>query len=564
MLQQCRTSSLVAGAMALLFSGVSAAEQCPKGEQPLEFRFFTDNNSWKDNGWILECDSKEGDRDLVWSIPIGSIEKASHTEVIREAACVPDKSTCTLNIFDAGSDGLQGSKNGKPGDTSFAGWFALLHGATTVATYKSLEDTEFSELTYCVGPDCDQEPQEVHKDCEDIVYLAMQLDNNPTDTSYQLVCGGEKKDVFDKQLIWNGNGFTEAGAFVEEETCLPKNACCEFIVVDGNSNGLTESVKKTRNSDGVQSSGYIYLEMNFDPVLEYDGSTGEEFGVLTKRFNCAADNDDKKKKKEEKDEEIKATAVVDAPESDYPNDEEDIKVGNNVEGVFDPEQEQVETAKDASKDEVFINADSTLGPSGTFPPTTEDWVSDDDYQNFNDDGSGFGSFEHDVGLGTEEPTIWASGTNAPISNDFSEDNAEDYWPRESWDLYDDVVDEGEDDTTWASIDDYILALEGQNEVESLIKDLDDHTIKLPTDYEAANMLNAQPVYADRTVGLTKNAKILIGVLVPLFLLWSIGLVACYYYGPKEEDKGGEDASKDEKGTTGDGESGASISEDSVV
>jgi hypothetical protein len=191
MMNRSKMPSLVTGAMVLLFSCATVAQQCPSGEQPLEFRFFTDNNSWKDNGWVLECDYEDENRELLWSVPIGSLEFQDRTEVIREAACVPDKATCYLNIFDAKGDGLQGNKNGDPSTNSFAGWFAFLHGATTVATYKNLEDPKFSELTYCVGPKCDQKPQEIQADdadCQEIVYLAMQLDNNPQDTSYQGWC----------------------------------------------------------------------------------------------------------------------------------------------------------------------------------------------------------------------------------------------------------------------------------------------------------------------------------------------------------------------------------------
>ena len=534
MMNRSKMPSLVTGAMVLLFSCATVAQQCPSGEQPLEFRFFTDNNSWKDNGWVLECDYEDENRELLWSVPIGSLEFQDRTEVIREAACVPDKATCYLNIFDAKGDGLQGNKNGDPSTNSFAGWFAFLHGATTVATYKNLEDPKFSELTYCVGPKCDQKPQEIQADdadCQEIVYLAMQLDNNPQDTSYQLVCGEDKK------VIWDGRDFTRAGAFVEEETCLPKDACCEFIVVDGNSNGLIETVDVASSADGTVPKGFIYLENNYEPVLSYDGNTGETFGVLTKKFACAADKTT-----------IKA-------------DEEDDKEIIATEGVNAPEEESVENVEDFFGD--FTNGDNLdevfgdFNGLGTSAPTSENWVSDDDFQNFNDDGKGFGKFQDDfVGLTddvfkTDQPTIWSS-TFVPTASSTDRDDL---------DLFDDVVDV--DDTAWAQTDDQV---DGMSEIDGMIQDLIDNSPKLPSDPNAALLLNGQPVYTDRKAGLNRNVKITIGVLVPLFLLWTLGLISYYFrekiWGSSNDDDDDAVFEKDNV-TTGDAVSDESQSDGSV-
>uniref|UniRef100_A0A6U9Z0Q7 Uncharacterized protein n=1 Tax=Pseudo-nitzschia australis TaxID=44445 RepID=A0A6U9Z0Q7_9STRA len=273
--------------LSFLSSGVAAAiETCQNNnEQPLEFRFFTDNNSWKDNGWTLDCQYEDSSQKLLWETPIGFINREKQTEVIREAACVPDSATCTLRIYDASGDGLQGGNADSDGE-AYTGWFAFLHGATTVGTYKSVEDPAFHELTYCVGPNCNKAPQEVQtndEDCQDIVYLAMQLDNRPQDTTYQLICGS------DSEVVWDGKDFTEAGAYVEEETCLPKDACCQFVVTDSDTNGLTAPVDVNASSSS-RAMGYIYLERNYEPVLEYDGNTGQEFDVLSKTFgSCSAD-----------------------------------------------------------------------------------------------------------------------------------------------------------------------------------------------------------------------------------------------------------------------------------
>ena len=526
MLHRSRIASLAAGAMVLLSSGASAFEQCPVGEQALEFRFFTDSSSWKDNGWILECDNADNQKQLVWSIPIGAIDKASHTQVIREAACVPDTSTCSLKILDASGDGLKGDNSE---GNSFVGWFALLHGATTVATYKSVETPEFSELTYCVGPNCDQEPQEVHdEDCEDIVYLAMQLDNNPTETSYQLVCGGEGDGLFDKKVVWNGSGFTQPGAFVEEETCLPKNACCEFIVIDGTSNGLTSAIPQASRTSGSKAKGFIYLEKNFKPVLEYDGSTGEEFGVLTKRFACAADN------------QPETPSVEVAEEEVVPQEEEVVVIGDLVDGVFEPEDE-VSTVSDIPN----FNDEYGFVGQKTYAPTSEDWVSDDDYQNFNDDGEGFGQFNGNFGEFLTDDVYETTSTSAPS---FKEN---DYYRV----MFDDVVEE--DDVSWTFMDDEEFPLEGMNDIDGMIQDLNDHTIRLPSDPNAINRLNEQGKYLKRS-GLSKGGKIAVGVLVPLFIMWTLGLVGCYYFGPEEADD-----SSNEKGTAGEGSDLESLQAGSV-
>merc|ERR1711971_1232684 len=104
----------------------------------------------------------DGTNSLVWEVPVGALKYEARTQVIREAACVPDTATCFLRIFDASGDGLESYPRLSPeGEIHepFTGWFALLHGATTIGTYKNLERPSFSELTYCVGPKCDQEPQ---------------------------------------------------------------------------------------------------------------------------------------------------------------------------------------------------------------------------------------------------------------------------------------------------------------------------------------------------------------------------------------------------------------------
>merc|ERR1712238_499371 len=91
--------------------------------------------------------------------------------------------------------------------------------------------------------------------------------------------------------IWDGRDFTQAGSYVEEETCLPKDACCEFVITDTETNGLTSTLNTTQMLAGtttIRSTGFLYLEWNFEPILEYDGATGEQFDVLTASFACGA------------------------------------------------------------------------------------------------------------------------------------------------------------------------------------------------------------------------------------------------------------------------------------
>ena len=550
----------MASAMLLLFShGVSAVEQCAmEGEQPLEFRFFTDNNSWKDNGWVLQCEYENNHKEIVWEVPIGSLQNQDRTEVIREAACIPDTATCYLDIFDGTGDGLEGSK-GDPSSNSFAGWFAFMHGATTIGTYKELKDPKFSELTYCVGPKCDKKPLEVQvddEDCQEMVYLAMQLDSNPEDISYQLICGGEGDGVFDKTVIWDGKGFTKAGELIEEQTCLPKDACCEFIVVDSQSNGLTAPVDTSVNGP-TQTTGFIYLETNYAPVLEYNGKTGETFGVLTKQFGC----DDEKKDADQ----IVATEAVNVPEDEAGQDEEEeeeeeedeemeVEVGDNVPGVAE------DVLPDASKwlqnyfgnDEFgtpepsFETSWINTGP-WTVPPTSVNWVSDDDYQNFNDDGRWFGQFNPaftggfliDDAFYTSVPSTETS-TYAPTSSSTSYSTSTSTWTsseeRDYHGLQDDVVWD-DDYASWVRADDALIPPLGQQEIDAMLQNMNDNNgnKRLPWDPNAEAFLNGEPVYTDRKVGMSKKHKMVVTLLTVTLVMWSISL-ALYYTWERILDK----------------------------
>ncbi|KAG7343771.1 hypothetical protein IV203_021779 [Nitzschia inconspicua] len=262
--------------IAFLASSVTAQSQsCSNdGEEVLEFRFFTDAQSYIDNGWNLECEYDDGSStETIWSVQPGTLRQSDSTEVIREATCVEPTTTCWLTIVDLKGDGLLAEY---PTD-GFTGWFTLVYGATTVAVYSNEPTPEFEELQYCVGPKCNMIPQEVsagvdtkNSNCEEeLAYLYLQTDGKPQDTSYHLECNGE--------TLWKRDGLGDAGAYIEEETCITKDMCCTFTINDGDTNGMTTPTD-------IGAAGYVFLEWNFEVLLEYDGITGEEFDTKTVEF----------------------------------------------------------------------------------------------------------------------------------------------------------------------------------------------------------------------------------------------------------------------------------------
>ncbi|VEU34436.1 unnamed protein product [Pseudo-nitzschia multistriata] len=584
----------------LLSFGVAASGECQnENEQPLEFRFFTDNNSWKDNGWTLECtEHGEGSSPkLLWQTPIGSLEQQESTEVIRQSACVPNSSTCTLHIYDASGNGLTGGNS----DNDFTGWFAFLHGATTVGTYKNLENPSFSELTYCVGPKCDKAPQEKQindEDCQDVVYLAMQLDNKPQDTTYQLVCGS------DETVVWNGSGFTEAGAYVEEETCLPKDVCCRFVVTDEDTQGLTSSIDTSDPSlsDGTKAEGFIYLERNFVPLLEYDGSTGTEFKILSKTFgSCSSEKTsilDQEESVEQNTEEFIKQKPNDIPvvPSDEDADgkeqggdsttlgnptkiaEEDINEHTGERESSDGEssieqylnqfykekeqhtqeeatqkvdnQDKDVTAAEEYLTEFFaerVKSDEETQPPQQEPQQKEQVTAPEDASSDVDSADAFVDYENFQ----YEPFTDDSLVSNDYGDDFTDDLFDDQlftddveiWNtepptkgRNPWDLYDDVL--KDDDQSWAEVDDIEEDLawtkEQLSELEKLVHKADE---SLPIQQEDE--------------GLSLGAKIGVGVAIPLLILWSVALVL-YFFRERLMERFGETTDDEvlEKASTG--------------
>ncbi|KAL3898998.1 MAG: hypothetical protein SGARI_006554 [Bacillariaceae sp.] len=193
------------------------------------------------------------------------------TQVIRESTCIAPTTSCWLTIVDLEGDGLlaEHSSNG------FAGWFALIHGAETVAVYSNEPSAEFETLQYCIGPACDEPPQQVDGslnssgggECE-TVFLSLQLDARPQDTSYTLHCDGK--------TVWMKQWFTEPGGYIEDEHCVAPTSCCTFMIKDGVTQGLTTAHQG--------QPGFVYLEWNYEGLMEYDGVAGEEFDFESVQF----------------------------------------------------------------------------------------------------------------------------------------------------------------------------------------------------------------------------------------------------------------------------------------
>jgi len=255
------TASPVAQATAapsVLVTEASGAEDCNSGQKLVEFFIELDQDSNHETGWTLQCSETE-----VWNVPVGILEETKDTRLngnqILQSACVDDTETCEFIIRDSYGDGMVEGNS----------FFYLRYGAATVASYK-MSDGEFSEKVYCFGPNCNQYPIEVKDECARL-YLAIGLDANPQELSYNVECNdevvlqgpwGEPKEPFES---------------LEEETCMPMNSCCKFTVTDSGGDGLTA----TQGGD----YGWIYLEYGMDKVFGYtsddDGAfsqDGTDFG----------------------------------------------------------------------------------------------------------------------------------------------------------------------------------------------------------------------------------------------------------------------------------------------
>jgi len=111
---------------------------CLDNEKNVALDILLDENP-KETGWSLVCDGE-----LYWAVATGmSLGKGGNW--INQNICVPKIKTCTFILTDTTGDGL-----------SPKGYYALRHGATTVAASKYGSATPFSQKVFCFGPDCVQ------------------------------------------------------------------------------------------------------------------------------------------------------------------------------------------------------------------------------------------------------------------------------------------------------------------------------------------------------------------------------------------------------------------------
>lgn len=247
-------------AMATEASGVG---DCNKGQKLVEFFIQLDQDSNHETGWMLQCNQRQ-----VWNVPVGILEETKENRddldgQILKSVCVEDTETCEFIIHDSYGDGLVEGN----------GYFYLKYGATTVATY-DMQDGEFSELTFCFGPNCSVDPIEVQDECARL-YLAIGLDANPQELSYQVECNNEVV----LQGPWGDH--IQPYDTIEEETCMPMDSCCRFTVTDTRGDGLT-----AKNQGG--DYGWIYLEYGMEKVFGY---TGDDDGAFSEEeatfgFGC--------------------------------------------------------------------------------------------------------------------------------------------------------------------------------------------------------------------------------------------------------------------------------------
>lgn len=234
----------------------SGAEDCGAGTQLVEFFIQLDQDSNQETGWSLQCDHEE-----IWSVPLGYLEETESLRVDNQmllSTCVDKSMTCDFTIQDSYGDGLVEGN----------GSFYLRYGATTVVSY-DMSQGEFSELSYCFGPGCKQDPLEDSDECS-MVYLAIGLDAHPEDLSYQVECNDE--------VVLQGLGGEAKPAFdmIEENACMPLNSCCKFTVTDSRGDGLTAV------SGG--DFGWIYLEYGLEKVFGYSGDDDGPFTTKTADF----------------------------------------------------------------------------------------------------------------------------------------------------------------------------------------------------------------------------------------------------------------------------------------
>lgn len=247
---------------------------CEDDEELAKLEFLLDPKA-EETGWRLECDGN-----LIWDAAPGSL-LGKHNTWITEIACVNVESTCNFIVHDIFGDGL-----------SDGGWYTLIYGARTIATYDHESSPQFLEDTSCFGPGCYDEtiettgldstddattPQQQEYDCpdgEELAILDIMLDENPIETGWKLNCDKSEYNVFDTP-----SGFildAEPYSWIEEHSCISTQSTCSFTMYDS-------------GGDGLLGDGWYALRFGATTIAAYEFATNVPFRAETVCFGPSCD-----------------------------------------------------------------------------------------------------------------------------------------------------------------------------------------------------------------------------------------------------------------------------------
>lgn len=255
--------SLLSACVVVSSVGIANAT-CSADEKQVDFTFFLDEDSYLENGWSLTCDN-EG---TVWNVPAGMLQWSDPNALgftnpkaeipyVKEHVCLPRYSTCHFTLQDSGGDGLL-----------FPGYYYLALDDVIVGV--SSEWEEFEEKSFCFGPNCPSEQNDVQVDC-DFLHFFFQTDDSPEESSIEIECGG--------QAVVTRSEFRAPYEAVQVEECIPFNRCCTLTVKDTAGNGL-DTLK----------GGHAFLEWANQIIFQYDSSNAFDFDTYSVEFgrSCSA------------------------------------------------------------------------------------------------------------------------------------------------------------------------------------------------------------------------------------------------------------------------------------
>jgi hypothetical protein len=226
--------------------------ECADGREVVSLGILLDAAPLE-TGYSLVCDS--GD---LWDVPAGSITQPANSWV-EDFVCVPTTDRCMFSISDSSGDGLLLDDDG---------WYSVTYGATTIAVYDYMP---FTKETYCLGNGCTAPPLELAEETCDPVFLGITFDSTPEDVGISLTCEGT--------VLWSYLSFgpSEANQFLTLQECVSPAACCTFTITDSENDGLT-----------APTVGNFELEVAYDTVMSYDGTSGLNYGSLSMAFGSCA------------------------------------------------------------------------------------------------------------------------------------------------------------------------------------------------------------------------------------------------------------------------------------